>query len=102
MTILLFDHACLATGDRICYLWWRVLACYVSDRDISSCCFYYLQRRYWTRSGGHKWAQGDVRGNICQNDGKETGLAEFAGLCVHDEYHGGLIMDPHYNILHLL
>jgi hypothetical protein len=33
MTILLFDHACLATGDRFCYLWWRVLACYVSDRD---------------------------------------------------------------------
>lgn len=35
------------------------------------------------------------------NGGKET--AEFAGLCVRDDISWrGLIMDPHYNILHLL
>jgi hypothetical protein len=27
MTIYLFDHACLATGDRFCCFFWRISAC---------------------------------------------------------------------------
>jgi hypothetical protein len=49
------------------YLCWRISACYVSaSRHLFLFFFYCLQRRYWTRSEGYKWAIGDVRGDICQ------------------------------------
>jgi hypothetical protein len=59
MTIYLFDHACLATGDRFCCFCWRISACCLYS-ETSLRISFVVSRGDAGQSEGYKWAEGNA------------------------------------------